>query len=339
MTIPDNLIYTDQDAPGILRKRAGTGFYYITTSGTKIVAKTTLKRIENLVIPPQWKDVWITKTPKAHIQAVGYDQKGRKQYLYHPDWILHRQNSKYERLRHFGEALPSIRKRIAKDIKREGWPKEKVLAIMVMILDEAFIRVGNLSYARQNGTYGLSTLRRKHVNFQDGTVSFEFKAKSGIYQKVTLEDETLVNLIKDCNDLPGYELFRYYDDTTKCYCNLMSENVNEYLRDITGEDFSAKNFRTWAGSVLTLKLKKDAVREIEENPRKKLDTTLVNLVADKLNNTVSVCRQYYIHPQILEKGLEKDLDEEMVKAKIKYKKFKNKLQPEEILTLHLLDEK
>lgn len=338
MTLPEKLIYTDQNTSGILRKKAGTGFFYITGTGSKVQAKSTLKRIDNLVIPPQWENVWISRSPNAHIQATGFDQKGRKQYLYHPKWIIHRQNSKYERLKHFGEALPSIRKAVARHIKLPGWPKKKVLAIMVMVLDVAFIRVGNLSYARANGTYGLSTLRRKHLNFQEGIVSFEFKAKSGVYRKVTLEDETLVNLIKDCNDLPGYELFRYYDEPNKSYCNLMSDNVNEYLREITGEDFSAKNFRTWAGSVLTVKLKEDAVKEMEENPRKKLDTTLVNLVAEKLGNTVSVCREYYIHPKVLENVLNKDLEEEKENAVNKYKGLKNKLQPEELLTLHLLSD-
>lgn len=337
MTLPENLIYTDQNASGIIRKRAGKGFYYVTSKGRKVEAKTTLERINKLVIPPQWENVWIAKSPNAHIQAVGFDQKGRKQYLYHEKWVLHRQNSKYEKLRHFGEALPSIRKRVGKDVKKPGWPKEKVLAIMVMILDEAFIRIGNLSYAKANGTYGLSTLRRKHVNINEGTVTLEFKAKSGIYQKVTLEDENLVQLVKDCNDLPGYELFRYYDEEAKGYCTLMSENVNEYLREITGEDFSAKNFRTWAGSVLTVKLKPEAEKEIQSNPRKKLDTTLVNLVAEKLNNTVGVCREYYIHPKILERVLEIDLESEQVIALEKFKKLKKKLQPEEILTLHLLE--
>ncbi|MBS9524400.1 DNA topoisomerase IB [Litoribacter alkaliphilus] len=338
MTLPENLIYTNQESAGILRKKSGKGFTYLTSSGKKVTAKSTLKRIESLVIPPIWENVWITRSPKGHIQAVGYDQKGRKQYLYHPKWVIHRQNSKYERLRHFGEALPSIRKKIARDVKLPGWPKEKVLAIMVMILDEAFIRIGNLSYARQNGTYGLSTLRRKHVNFEEGRVSFEFKAKSGKYRKVLLEDESLVNLIKECNDLPGYELFRYFDEEKKCYCNLMSDNVNEYLREITGEDFSAKNFRTWAGSVLTVKLKPEAEKEIEENPRKKLDTTLVNMVADKLGNTVSICREYYIHPKVLECATQKNLEQEYDEALAKHKKLKRSLDKEEILTLHLLSQ-
>jgi DNA topoisomerase I len=336
MTLPDKLIHTDQEAAGILRKKAGKGFTYITTSGKKVSAKSTLERIEKLVIPPMWENVWICRSPRGHIQATGFDQKGRKQYLYHPDWVLHRQNSKYERLRHFGEALPSIRRKIARHAKLPGWPKEKVLAIMVMILDDAFIRIGNMSYAQTNGTYGLSTLRRKHVNFQEGTVSFEFKAKSGKYQKVTLQDESLVNLVKECNDLPGYELFRYYDEEKRSYCNLMSENVNEYLREITGEDFSAKNFRTWAGSVLAVKLKPEAEGIMAENPRKKLDTTLVNLVAEKLNNTVSICREYYIHPQVLDFALEKDLEKEYEVALEKFKSMKRKLSKEEILVLHLL---
>src|SRR5690554_798748 len=230
-----------------------------------------------------------------------------------------------------------IRKRVSEDILLPGWPRDKMLALMVMILDEVFIRIGNISYVRENGTYGLSTLRRKHVHIEEGTVTFEYKAKSGKYRTVVLEDEELVPLIKECFDLPGYDIFRYYDEETRCYCNVLSDDVNSYLREITGAEFSAKDFRTWAGSVLTVSLREEALKEKAENPRKKLDNILINLVAEKLGNTVSICKTYYIHPVILDAVLTKDLEVEAKKATNKYKNLKGQLEDEEVLTLYLLD--
>ena len=336
--LPAHLNYTDQGKPGILRVKRGKKFIYQFSNGNPVLAKSTLDRIESLVIPPMWENVWITKDPKGHIQATGIDLKGRKQYIYHRHWVAYRQNSKYKRLKFFGEALPMIRKRVSQDIQLPGWPRDKMLALMVMILDEVFIRIGNMSYVRDNGTYGLSTLRRKHVHIEEGVVTFEYKAKSGKFRKVVLEDEELVPLIKECFDLPGYDIFRYYDEETKCYCNVVSDDVNSYLREITGADFSAKDFRTWAGSVLTVSLKEEAEKEHEANPRKKLENILVNLVAEKLGNTPSICRSYYIHPTILEAVETKDLNEAAKSANKKYRRLKNKLEPEEILALYLLDE-
>jgi DNA topoisomerase-1 len=334
--VPSNLNYTDQQRPGILRKKCGKGYIYHFSNGKTVTAQGTLSRIEKLVIPPMWKNIWITKDPKGHIQATGIDLKGRKQYIYHLHWVDYRQNSKYQRLRFFGEALPAIRDRASKELKLDGWPRKKMLALMVMILDEVFIRIGNISYAKHNGTYGLSTLRRKHVFFEEGVVNFEYKAKSGKYRKVTLEDKALVSLIKECIELPGYEVFRYYDETSKCYCNLVSEDVNSYLREITGAEFSAKDFRTWAGSVLAVSLKEEAEKVMAANPRKKLENILVNLVAEKLGNTVSICKTYYIHPTILAAVEEKDLAVESKKAASRFKHLKKSLEPEEVLTLHLL---
>ncbi|MEX2594893.1 MAG: DNA topoisomerase IB [Anditalea sp.] len=334
--LPSNLNYTNQEKPGILRKKCGKGFIYQFPNGKIVTAKQTLSRIEELVIPPMWENVWITKDPKGHIQVTGIDLKGRKQYIYHRHWVDYRQNSKYQRLRFFGQALPAIRARASKDLQLSGWPRNKMLALMVMILDELFIRIGNVCYAKNNGTYGLSTLRRKHVHLNEGMATFEYKAKSGKFRKVILEDEELVPLIKECMDLPGHEIFRYYDEETKCYCNLLSEDVNSYLREITGAEFSAKDFRTWAGSVLTVSFKEEAEKVLEANPRKKLENILVNLVAEKLGNTVSICKTYYIHPTILAAVEAKDLAVESKKAAIRFKHLKRGLEPEEILTLHLL---
>lgn len=336
--LPSNINYTDQEKPGILRKKKRKKFTYLFSNGNLLTAKATLSRIEKLVIPPIWENVWITKDPKGHIQATGIDLKGRKQYIYHQNWTSYRQDSKYQRLRRFGEALPAVRERVARDILLPGWPREKMLALMVMILDEVFIRIGNLSYVRDNGTYGLSTLRRKHVHLEGGVATFEYKAKSGKFRKVILEDEELVPLIKECVELPGYDIFRYYDEATKCYCNVLSDDVNCYLREITGSDFSAKDFRTWAGSVLTVSLKEEAEKEQEANPRKKMQNILVNLVAEKLGNTPSICRSYYIHPTILEAVETMDLEEAFNEADKKYSELKKHLEPEEILTLHLLEE-
>lgn len=336
--LPAHLHYTDQAKPGICRVKRGKKFVYQFSNGNSVLAKSTLERIESLVIPPMWKKVWITKDPKGHIQATGIDLKGRKQYIYHRHWVAYRQNSKYQRLKFFGQALPAIRKKASEDLRLPGWPRDKMLALMVMILDEVFIRIGNMSYVRDNGTYGLSTLRRKHVHIEEGVVTFEYKAKSGKFRKVVLEDEELVPLIKECFDLPGYDIFRYYDEETKCYCNVLSDDVNSYLREITGADFSAKDFRTWAGSVLTVSLKEEAEQEKEANPRKKLENILVNKVAEKLGNTPSICRSYYIHPTILEAVESKDLHEAAKAANKKYRKFRNKLEPEEVLALYLLDQ-
>jgi len=336
-SVPENLNYTDPRKPGILRKKRGKGFTYTFENGKPVTAKNTLERISKLVIPPMWKNVWINKDPKGHIQVTGLDQKGRKQYIYHPQWTDQQQHQKYQRIKSFGLALPQIRSRIADDMLLEGWPRNKVLAIMVMILDEMFIRVGNVTYARENGTYGLSTLRRKHVSLDGKVATFEYKAKSGKYRKLTLEDEELVPLIKECMELPGYDLFRYYDEEAKCYNNLFSDDVNTYLKEITGAEFSAKDFRTWAGSVLTVSLREEALQEKAENPRKKLDNILINLVAEKLGNTVSICKTYYIHPVILDAVLTKDLEVEAKKATNKYKNLKGQLEDEEVLTLYLLD--
>lgn len=268
-SLPVELNYADLQKPGITRKKKGKDFIYAFENGKPLTAKKTLNRISKLVIPPMWGDVWINKDPKGHIQATGLDQRGRKQYIYHPRWTDHQQSYKYKRLKLFGHSLPQIRSRIGEDIGLKGWPRNKMLALMVMILDEMFIRIGNVSYAKANGTYGLSTLRRKHVRLDGPVATFEYKAKSGKYRKLTLEDEDLVPLIKECMDLPGYDLFRYYDEETKCFHNLLSDDVNGYLKEITGADFSAKDFRTWAGSVLTVSLKGDASKEKEAYPRKK----------------------------------------------------------------------
>src|SRR5690606_38777476 len=252
---------------GVNRGKPGKKIIYGFHHRKPVTAKSTLGRIESPVNPPQWEGVWDNQGPKGHIQATGIDLKGRKQYIYHRHWVAYRQNSKYKRLKFFGESLPMIRKRVSQDTQLPGWPRDKMLALMVMILDEVFIRIGNLSYVRDNGTYGLSTLRRKHVHIEEGVVTFEYKAKSGKFRKVVLEDEELVPLIKECFDLPGYDIFRYYDEETKCYCNVVSDDVNSYLREITGADFSAKDFRTWAGSVLTVSLKEEALQEQEASPR------------------------------------------------------------------------
>ena len=336
-SLPANLNYTDPQKPGISRKKRGKGVMYAFENGKPVTAKKTLDRISKLVIPPMWRNVWINKDPKGHIQATGLDQRGRKQYIYHPRWTEHQQTHKYERLRTFGHSLPQIRSRIADDILLEGWPRHKALALMVMILDEMFIRIGNVSYVKENGTYGLSTLRRKHVHLEGSVATFEYKAKSGKYRKLTLEDEELVPLIKECMELPGYDLFRYYDEEAKCYHNLLSDDVNSYLKEITGAEFSAKDFRTWAGSVLTVSLREEALKEKAENPRKKLDNILINLVAEKLGNTVSICKTYYVHPQVLDAVLTKDLEVEAKKATNKYKNLKGQLEDEEVLTLYLLD--
>lgn len=258
------------------------------------------KRLEGFAIPPNWDEVWICPDSCGHLQVTGYDEKGRKQYLYHPDWVAYRNASKYQKLLEFGEKLPLIRKRVQEDLQLKEWKKERVLALVVSVLDESFIRIGNKTYLESNNTYGLTTLRRKHlsVNEQDKAAILRYQAKSGKEREITIENETLVGLIKECSELPGYEIFRYKEDGKLQAVD--SGDVNEYLQNIAGEDFSSKDFRTWGGTVVAVEEFPLAIKEVAENPKKSLLPTLVKRVAEKLGNTPAICREYYIHPAVLE---------------------------------------
>jgi len=293
------LRYVSDDRPGIRRRRAGSGFRYLRPDGSAVKDEPTLRRIKALVIPPAWTDVWIATDPRGHLQATGRDAKGRKQYRYHPRWRAVRDETKFERMLAFGAALPTIRAYVEKDLARHGLPREKVLATVVRLLEATLIRVGNEEYARENRSYGLTTLRNRHLAIHGTELRFEFRGKSGKQHQISLRDRRLAGVLKRLQDLPGQELFQYLDeDGTRR--TIDSEDVNGYLREITGEEFSAKDFRTWAGTVLCAV----ALRELEACPSeaeaKRNVAQVVKQVSQQLGNTPAVCRSCYIHPAVIE---------------------------------------
>ena len=294
-----SLTYTSDEQPGFFRKKRGKGFQYLDEENQKIDCSKSLKRIQQLVIPPMWKQVWICKKDNGHLQSTGRDLRKRKQYIYHPDWLAYRQEQKFSKMLEFAKALPTLRRTTEKHLKQKRWNRKKVLALAVKILDEHHIRIGNKQYAKSNGTFGLTTLRRKHIELENGELSFSYKAKSNKYRNVSIDNPRLVKLIKQCSELPGYEVLRYQDEDDNMQ-SVDSSDVNEYLQEVMGDEFTSKDFRTWAGTSLAVKFYKDAVDFLEANPKKKLEPTLVKMVSKKLGNTLSVCREYYIHPCVLD---------------------------------------
>lgn len=292
------LRYSSDDRPGITRRQTKKGFAYIAPDGHKIRDERTLARIKALGIPPAYTDVWIAIDPRGHLQATGRDARGRKQYRYHPRWRTVRDETKFERMVAFGNALPALRERTRHDLARRGLPREKVLAAVVQLLEKTLIRVGNEEYARENKSYGLTTMRDKHVKTGDSTLRFKFRGKSGIAHEITLKDRRLARVVKRCRDLPGQELFQYIDEDGQRQ-SIDSADVNDYLREITGQEFTAKDFRTWAGTVLCT----IALREFDgcasEHEAKKNVVAAVKRVSERLGNTSAVCRKSYIHPAIL----------------------------------------
>ena len=285
------------DRPGIRREMSSLGFKYYRADGRLIRNPAELKRIARLAVPPAWTDVWICADPRGHLQATGRDARGRKQYRYHPDWRQTRDETKYERMPAFAAALPKIRARTAADLSRPGLPREKVLAAVVQLLEKTLIRVGNDEYARQNNSFGLTTLRDRHVQVRGRIVKFDFRGKSGVRRSITVTDHRLARIVRNCRDLPGQELFQYVDDEGR-HCDVGSADVNAYLKEIAGEDFTAKDFRTWAGTVLACA----ALRESEFSPKRatKHVVQAIDAVAGILGNTRAVCRKSYIHPAIVD---------------------------------------
>ena len=300
------LRYVRDDRPGIRRTMSSLGFRYSRADGRIIRNAAELKRIAKLAIPPAWTDVWICADPRGHLQATGRDARGRKQYRYHHEWRQTRDETKYDRMPAFAAALPKIRARTAADLSRPGLPREKVLATVVRLLEKSLIRVGNDEYAKTNQSFGLTTLRNKHVKVNGSTLKFEFRGKSGVRHSVTVDDRRLARIVKSCRDLPGQDLFQYVDDDGQP-SNVGSGDVNDYLREISGEDFTAKDFRTWAGTVLIC----TAFRELEqgETPAAKRLVHAIDAVAGVLGNTRSVCRKSYIHPGVMEACGSGTLDE------------------------------
>jgi len=293
------LRYVTDAKPGIRRVRCGKGFRYTAPGGTTIHDEDTLRRIRSLVIPPAWTGVWICTIPNGHLQATGRDARGRKQSRYHPRWREVRDETKYERMVQFAQALRSIREHIRKDLGLPDLPREKVLATIVSLMEQTHIRVGNQEYAKENGSYGLTTLRNKHVEVNGSQVTFSFQGKSKVHHTVSLQDRRLARVIKQCEDLPGYELFQYVNEGGERHA-IDSSDVNEYLREITGQHFTAKDFRTWAGSVLACDLLRGMGAFESATQAKKNVVAAIKAVALKLGNTPSVCRKCYVHPAVLE---------------------------------------
>lgn len=301
------LVHISDEASGICRKKRGKGFYYCDAEKNKITDQETIDRIKKLAIPPMWKNVWICPKPNGYLQAVGYDAKNRKQYIYHPKWVDYRQTTKFNQLLEFGIHLPIIRAAVKKDLRKKGWPKEKVLALAIMLLDEYYLRIGNEQYQIENGTYGLTTLRRKHLMENGGILEISYRSKSGQYRNISVKNKRLIKLIKQTAELPGYEVFRYLEGGQSK--KIDSHDVNEYLREITQHDFSAKNFRTWGGTLQAVTHFEEALEACQQNSKLKLDACVVKKVAEKLGNTVAVCREYYIHPRVLEVLKNQKLDQ------------------------------
>ena len=289
----------DRRVPGIRRIGSKTRVRYVAANGRTIADRAELQRIRALVIPPAWKDVWICPDPRGHLQATGRDVRGRKQYRYHPRWREVRDEVKYGRLIAFAQALPKIRQRTDADLRKSALPREKVLAAVVQLLEKTLIRVGNEEYAKDNGSFGLTTFRDQHATIKGGTVRFEFKGKSGVGHAIDLQDKRLAKIVKACRDLPGYELFQYIDEDGQRQ-TVDSADVNKYLRDISGQDFTAKDFRTWAGTVLAAKALAEVAKFKSATEAKRNVVTAIESVAKKLGNTKAVCRKCYIQPAILD---------------------------------------
>lgn len=293
------LRYVSDTKPGIQRKRSGKGFRYIDAEGKPVRDKETLARIKSLVIPPAWTGIWICPNPKGHLQVTGRDARGRKQSRYHPRWREVRDETKYERMILFGTALPEIRQRVEHDLGMSGLPRPKVLATIVRLMETTLIRVGNEEYARHNKSYGLTTMRNKHVEVDGSTVTFRFQGKSGVKHTVDIRDRRIARIVERCEEIPGYELFQYVDKDGAPH-SVDSSDVNEYLREISQQEFTAKDFRTWAGTVLACMALRDFEVFASETEAKRNVVQAIKQVATKLGNTPSVCRKCYVHPAVLD---------------------------------------
>ena len=310
-----NLVYsTDADA-GLTRVRQGRSFVYRRPGGRLVRDRATLKRIESLAIPPAWENVWICLQPRGHLQATGRDARGRKQFRYHDRWTRVRDADKYSRLIVFCRVLPKIRRRVARDLRQPGLARERVIAAVVRLLERTLIRVGNAEYARENKSYGLTTLRDRHAKIRGSTIRLSFRAKSGIDVETEVTDKRLAGVVKKCQDLPGQVLFAYIDDAGERR-TISSHDVNDYLRETTGADISAKDFRTWAGTVLAVAALKELEGFQTDAEAKKNVIHAVEKVARKLGNTRAVARRSYVYPAVIDSYLDGSLDKALARQAI-----------------------
>jgi DNA topoisomerase-1 len=287
------------DQPGIERRRRGDAFVYAAADGKIIRSRIVLDRIRALAVPPAWTNVWICPDQRGHIQATGRDAKGRKQYRYHAAWRAHRDETKFDRLQAFADVLPLIRRRTNADLEQPGLPRTKVLATIVQLLEKSLIRVGNEEYARHNQSFGLTTLRSRHVRVEGGTLRFQFRGKSGVRHSVSVNDRRLARVVKQCRDLPGQELFQYIDEAGEAQV-VDSGDINGYLKEITGQDFTAKDFRTWSGTVLAATALRDVPLPGTKRETERCVNVAIEAVAGLLGNTPTVCRKSYVHPGVVD---------------------------------------
>ncbi|MGG5288758.1 DNA topoisomerase IB [Pseudomonas shirazensis] len=326
--LPRSLHYVDDSQPGLSRRRWRDRFIYLDADGERVRDEATLARIAALVIPPAYTDVWICADPQGHLQATGRDARGRKQYRYHEKWREVRDQHKYGRMLAFAQVLPKLRKQLDAHLRRPGLGREKVMALVVSLLDSTLIRVGNRQYMRDNNSYGLTTLNSDHVEVKGSTIRFQFRGKRGVEHNVTLRDRRLAGLVKRCMELPGQTLFQYLDDNGERH-SIGSSDINLFLQQLTGADFTAKDYRTWAGSSLALHLLRPLAWEPETEAKRQV-TAIVRQVAARLGNTPAVCRRCYIHPAVLEHFQLGRLGA-LPRARIR-----QGLEPEEVTLMHFL---
>jgi DNA topoisomerase-1 len=331
------LRYVSDARPGIRRKRAGKGFSYVGVDGKPVKDEKVLERIRKLAIPPAYTDVWVCPFANGHIQATGRDAKGRKQYRYHPKFREVRDSTKYEHMLEFARGLPAIREKIAEHMKLRGMPREKVLATVVYLLENTLIRVGNDDYVKQNKSYGLTTLKDRHVQVEGAELKFQFKGKSGKTWNLRIKDRRIAKIVKQCQDIPGQELFQYMDDEGKRQ-DVTSADVNAYLKEITGRDITAKDFRTWAGTVLAALALAEFETFDSDAKAKKNVRAAIERVSAKLGNTPTICRKCYVHPEVLHSYFQGDLLLD-IKEEVEEELRENlaTLKPEEAAVLTLLE--
>lgn len=328
------LNYVSDHSPGIKRERAGKAFRYRDSSGKIIRDEATLRRIRSLVIPPAWTDVWICADPNGHLQATGRDDRKRKQFRYHPRWREIRDETKYARIIAFAQALPKIRERVEEDLTGPGLSREKVLAAVVRLLEVSLIRVGNDEYARTNDSFGLTTMRDRHVDVNGSKMKFHFRGKSGKWHDVDIQDRRLAKIVKRCQDLPGQELLQFIDEHG-VQRDVRSDDVNAYLREISGHDFTAKDFRTWAGTVLAAMALRGFAESETKAQAKKNVVAAIESVSKRLGNTPAVCKKCYVHPHILDSYLDGTLGETL-KQRARQLSETEDLKREESAVLKLL---
>jgi DNA topoisomerase-1 len=332
------LRYMTDTTPGIHREVRGSAFTYVGPDNKPIRERATLERIRALVIPPAWKDVWICRNPNGHLQATGRDARGRKQYRYHERWREVRDEDKYQNLISFAAVLPRIRRRVAADLRRRGLPREKVLATVVKLLETTLVRVGNDEYAKNNNSFGLTTMRHRHARVRRSRVRLEFKGKSGITHEIDIRDPQLAAVVRQCQELPGQELFQYVDERGEIR-DIGSSDVNAYLREISGHDFTAKDFRTWAGTALAAQ----ALREFQDfdtkAAAKRNITRAIERVAERLGNTRAVCRKCYVHPAVIDAYMDRSLVVTLKeRTESELRESLSRLRPEEAAVLALLQQ-